>query len=391
MTTLLVIIYLAFIGLGLPDSLLGSAWPAMQIDLGAPLGMAGAISMVVTGGTIVASLTSGRMIRRFGTGLVTLVSVALTAMALYGISQANQIWLLFLMAVPLGLGAGSVDAALNNFVALHYKAMHMSWLHCFWGVGATAGPVILSLFMQKAMGWQTGYLIISCIQMALVATLLLSLPLWRKTTVPVAVAGGEEVETPQQAITNGQALALPCVKLALTAFVLYCGIELMAGLWASSFFVQIKGMSAAMAAGCASAFYASITAGRFISGFLTLRFTNQQIIRMGQLLCIGGALLLALPGIVLPVGGLVLLGLGLAPIFPSMLHETPVRFGKAYSQTIMGLQMGFAYMGSCFLPPLLGAIATWAGIGILPISVLLCAVVMLLVTRRLDIALAVKK
>lgn len=382
MTTLLVIIYVAFIGLGLPDALLGSAWPAMQGELMAPLGLAGIISMIVTGGTIVASLFSNRFIGRFGTGRVTLVSVAMTAAALLGFSFSGSVAMLCIMAVPLGLGAGSVDAALNNFVALHYKAMHMSWLHCFWGVGATAGPAILSLFLAQQGGWKTGYLVISIIQFLLVASLLLSLPKW-KLAEP---NGRVDSQDSGAQMTNRQALCIPHIKLALVSFVLYCGIELMAGLWSSSFFVGVKGMSVEEAARCASYFYGSITVGRLLSGFLTLRMENRLIIRMGQLLCIGGSalLLVPVPGASVAVAGIILVGLGAAPIYPCMLHETPNRFGKEASQAVMGLQMAFAYIGSTLFPSIIGGIASLAGIAVLPYAMLVCTAAMLFASELLQ-------
>lgn len=389
MTTLLVIIYFAFIGLGLPDSLLGSAWPVMQADLGASLGLAGAISMVVSAGTVVASLQSNRLINRYGTGVVTLVSVGLTAAALLGISQSQSVWLIFAMAVPLGLGAGSVDAALNNFVAMHYKAMHMSWLHCFWGVGATGGPVIMSLFLAQAGGWKTGYLVIAIIQFVLVALLLLSLPLWKRAAGPAVQQN--QTEEKREIMSNRAALRLPYLKLALVSFLLYCGIELMAGLWSSSFFATVKGLSATDAARCASVFYGSITVGRLAAGFLTLRLTNRQMIRIGEATCVVGAVLMLLPvpGAGVAIAGLVLVGLGAAPIYPSMLHDTPNRFGKDASQAVMGLQMAFAYIGNVLMPPLLGVIATVVGIGVLPWALVLCTASMLfaseLLQRKLDI------
>lgn len=382
MTTLLVIIYVAFIGLGLPDALLGSAWPAMQGELMAPLGLAGVISMIVTGGTIVASLLSNRFISRFGTGRVTLVSVAMTAAALLGFSAASSVNILYIMAIPLGLGAGSVDAALNNFVALHYKAMHMSWLHCFWGIGATAGPAIMSVFLIQQGGWKTGYLSISVIQFVLVAALLVSLPRWKLAEPNGQVSGSGEASK----IGNREALKIPHIKLALVSFVLYCGIELMAGLWSSSFFVTAKGMSIGDAARCSSYFYASITVGRMLSGFLTMKMENKHIIRMGQLICVAGSVLLLIPvpGSALAVAGIVLIGLGSAPIYPCMLHETPNRFGKEASQAVMGLQMAFAYVGSTVLPPVIGGIASFAGIGVLPYALLLCTASMLFASELLQ-------
>ncbi|MFR1809605.1 MAG: MFS transporter, partial [Pygmaiobacter massiliensis] len=222
MTILLVLIYLAFIGLGLPDSLLGAAWPQLRIDIGAPLSGAGMVSMIVTAGTIVSSLVSARVIRRFGTGKVTAVSTALTAAALLGYAFAPAYWWLCIMAIPLGLGAGAVDAALNNFVALHYKAHHMSWLHCFWGLGATAGPILLSVFLVRPQGWRTGIRSIGLLQLALVAVLTVSLPLWRKVTEKNEI-GSDATSEP---VSNREALRLRGLPAALLTFFCYCGAEL---------------------------------------------------------------------------------------------------------------------------------------------------------------------
>ncbi|MEG1943080.1 MAG: MFS transporter, partial [Angelakisella sp.] len=369
MTTLLIIIYAAFISLGLPDALLGSAWPAMQGELSAQLGMAGVISMIITGGTIVASLCSSRAVGRFGTGAVTLGSVAMTAAALLGFSVSHSTVMLLMMAVPLGLGAGSVDAALNSFVALHYQAKHMSWLHCFWGLGATAGPAIMSIFLAAEGGWKIGYRTISIIQLGLTVLLALSLPKWK-----LAEPKGHVESTSSAApMSNRQALGLPNIKLALLSFILYCGIELMAGLWSSSFFVEVKGLSVGGAARCASYFYGAITLGRLVSGFVTIRVANRLIIRGGELLCVAGAVLMLLPveGAGFATAGIILLGLGAAPIYPCMLHETPQRFGKDASQAAMGLQMAFAYIGSTLFPSVMGGLASFAGMAILPYALLL--------------------
>lgn len=376
MTVLLVVIYITFIGLGLPDSLLGSAWPAIQVDIAAPLWMAGAISMIISMGTVIASLNSCRLINKFGTAKVTLASVALTAAALMCFAFSGSAWVLLVAAVPLGLGAGSVDSALNNFVAVHYKAMHMSWLHCFWGVGATAGPVIISLFVAKQGGWKLGYLAISVIQLLIVVALFISMPLWKSVT---GETGGGSRQQQKQLISNRQVLRMPNVKPAIGAFLFYCGMELMAGLWSGSFFVEQKGLSISAAAVCVSFFYGSITVGRFFSGFLTLRISNMQMIRIGQIVCVAGTLLMLLP-VTAPqpaVLGVVLIGLGSAPIYPCMVHQTPVTFGGEASQAAMGLQIAFASTGNLILPPLLGAIATHVGIWILPYGLFAGAVAML--------------
>lgn len=380
-TLLLIIIYIAFISLGLPDSLLGSSWPSMQMDLGAPLSSAGIISMCISGGTIISSLLSARFIKKLGTGRVTLISVAMTAVALFGFSASHSVWMLCLMAIPLGLGAGSVDAALNNFVALHYKAIHMSWLHCFWGIGATSGPIIVSFFSVSKGDWQKGYLIISLIQFCLVAGLLVSLPLWAKFNKSVSNSETEEIAMD----TNQNLFRVRGVKVALIAFICYCAVEATTGLWGSSYLVNYKGLDAASAARWIAFFYGGITIGRFFSGFLTLRFTNVQLIRGGQIVALLGAALLLLPlPVLVSAVGFVLIGLGCAPIYPSMLHETPERFGKELSQKIMGLQMAFAYIGTTVMPPAIGYLASKMSIRILPYCLILIIVLMLVASEKIN-------
>ncbi len=381
---LLFIIYLAFISLGLPDSLLGCSWPVMQRDLAAAFALAGYLSMVVQGGTIVSSLYSNRLITRFGAGKVTLVSVAMTAVALFGFALTPGIPFLFVCAIPLGLGAGSVDAALNNFVARHYQARHMNWLHCFWGVGATTGPVIMSVVLLREGGWRMGYGIVAVIQVTLVLTLSGSLFLWPKNSTNEN-EGGEAAAASVKVMGNREALRLPYVKLALVSFIFYCAFEATTGLWMSSYLVRVRGFSAPDAARTASLFYGGITLGRFLSGFLAMKLRSVFLIRGGQILCVMGALLLSLP---LPdfvlVSGVILMGLGAAPIFPGMLQETPVRFGAGVSQAVMGLQMAFAYIGCTFFPPLFGTLATEIGVGIFPCFILGCVVTMFVASEYLQ-------
>lgn len=379
MTLLLVLIYIAFISLGLPDSLLGSAWPIIQTDLNSVFSIAGYISMTVCAGTVVSSFFSNKLVARFGTGKISLVSVAMTAVGLIGYSLAPNIAVLFIMAIPLGLGAGSVDAALNNFVALHYKSKHMSWLHCFWGVGATAGPAIMSLFLMSDGGWRTGYTVIAIIQAVLVVLLLCTLPIWKKNDT-VAV---ESDKPPQKVITNREALKIPYVKLALVSFVFFCATELTTGLWSSSYLVATKGLSPSVAARWVAYFYAGITIGRLVAGFLSIKVKSATLIRIGQIICVVGAVTLMLPSTV-SMFGIILLGLGTAPIYPSMLHETPNRFGAASSGAIMGLQMAFAYIGSTFVPPLFGTIASATSIALFPYFLLVCILIMLVSSELLQ-------
>ena len=381
-TLILIIIYLAFISLGLPDSLLGSAWPVMQADLSVGFSSAGIISMIVCGGTIISSLFSGKLIHRFGTGKLTFVSVTMTALALLGFSAFPSFIWLCIMAIPLGLGAGSVDAALNNFVALHYEAKHMSWLHCFWGVGATSGPIIMSLFLAKNNDWQKGFFTISLIQFALVFLLFITLPLWKKLERNDSEVSNDDKKNTEKI----SPLKIPGVKLALVSFVCYCATESTAGLWGSSYLVNYKGFSADDAARGISLFYGGITLGRLLTGFLTMKFNNRILIRSGQIICIIGAIFLLAP---LPTYfsliGLILVGLGCAPIYPCMLHETPTRFGTSASQSIMGIQMAFAYIGSTFMPPILGFIASKTSIAIFPYFLLFYMLIMLIGSEKINI------
>ncbi len=376
---LLALIYVSFISLGLPDSLLGSAWPQMQESLGVSLSLGGVISFLITASTILSSLMSHRVIQRFGTGGVTMCSVAMTALALLGFSLSNSFFALCLWAIPYGLGAGSVDAALNNFVALHCKAKHMSWLHCFWGIGATGGPYIMGLCLSRGMGWQAGYRTISFLQMALTLILLLSLPLWKKQELPLS--GGETVrpQTPQW----GKLLKRPGVKAALTAFFFYSALELTTGLWGSSYMVAVRGISPETAAKWISLFYLGITAGRFFSGFLTLRFSDDAMVRLGEGTAIVGIILLLLPlhNLFLCVG-LILTGLGCAPIYPSLLHATPQRFGKSLSQSLMGTQMAISYLGSTTMPPVSGFLSEKISMGLYPVLLLVFALCMTILTEK---------
>ncbi|MCK1991201.1 MFS transporter [Peribacillus muralis] len=372
-TFFLVIIYLAFISLGLPDSLLGVAWPVMSAEYGAPLETAGWLFMTIAAGTIISSLASGIVLKRFGTGKVTLVSCLATAGSLLGFYFAPSVVWLVIFAIPLGLGAGSVDAGLNNYVATHYKAHHMSWLHCFWGVGATIGPIIMAQSISGQNSWRSGYLTIAGIQFALVIILFFTLPLWNKIAKnSAAAASSEEKNEPagdllEEDVNQTKPWRIKGVKLALVSFLFYCGAEATIGLWGSSFLVNVKDLPVEVAAKWVSLYYAGITIGRFISGFITLKVSNRTLIRVGQVTALLGTSLLLLP---LPteflLAGFIMIGLGLAPIFPCMLHETPARFGKQHSQAIMGFQMAMAYTGSMSMPPLLGFLASHTSIGILP-------------------------
>ncbi len=357
LTFLLIIIYLSFISLGLPDSLLGSSWPSMYGDFAVPISYAGITSLIVTGGTVVSGILSDRVIKRFGTGPVTAVSVLMTAVALLGFSISGNFIILCLWAIPLGLGAGSVDTALNNYVALHYKAKHMSWLHCFWGLGATAGPIIMSFCLINLGTWNSGYLTISLIQFSLVAILFVTLPLWKK----VSESKGQDLHKNDEIYKFADLFKIPGVKQALLCFFFYCSLEMTVGLWGSSYLVLIKDIPKDTAAAWISLYYFGITFGRFVSGFLTMKLSNRQMILLGLSVVSTGII------IVLNIslqGGFFLIGMGCAPVFPCLVHDTPVNFGSKYSQSIIGLQMACAYVGSAFMPPLFGILASFFGYGL---------------------------
>lgn len=397
-TFFLIIIYLSFISLGLPDSLLGVAWPVMQLDIKAPFEAAGFVSMTVTAGTIISSLASGTVIRRLGTGKVTFISCLMTAASLFGFSFVPSLFWLILLAIPLGLGAGSVDSALNNYVATHYKAHHMSWLHCFWGVGATVGPIIMSQFIAKQNSWRSGYITVSVLQFTVAALLFFTLPLWNRSAKdannsPTDLNEDKDVKTvfPTDATGKLNILQIKGVKLALASFLFYCGTEATMGLWGSSFLVNVKELPAAVAAQWVSLYYAGITVGRLISGFVTMKISNTMLIRMGQIIALAGAAILLLPlPTIFSLIGFILIGLGCAPIFPCMLHETPARFGKENSQKIMGYQMAAAYTGSTLLPPFLGLIVSHSAMTLLPFFVLVYIAAMLLGSEKINILMKVR-
>lgn len=353
---LLLVIYLAFISLGLPDSLLGAAWPAMFEDLNVPVDYAGFISMIVAAGTVVSSLLSGKVIHRFGVPTVTTFSVLMTALALMGFSLSGDFMYLCLLAIPLGLGAGSVDAALNNYVALHYQARHMNWLHSFWGVGAAIGPMIMAGHLARGDSWSSGYGTVAWIQLGLVSLLVLSFPLWVKQRQTEDIAANHE-HRPQ----GTGLLALPGLKQALVVFFCYCTIEATFGLWGASYLVFERGYEVGQAARLTSLYFVGITIGRVLAGFLTARLTNRQLVYSGQGVIGVGLGLLFLPYSFAVVPGFLLVGLGCAPIFPSLLHETPVNFGERNSQTIMGFQMASAYVGITLMPFVFGKITVFTG------------------------------
>ena len=381
---LIAVIYLSFISLGLPDGLLGAAWPSIYPQLQVPVSYAGVISMIIAAGTIVSSLMSERLTRKLGSGGVTALSVATTAVALFGFSISDSFVALCVWGIPYGLGAGSVDAALNNFVALHYSSRHMSWLHCFWGVGCSAGPYIMAWCLTGGMGWNMGYRIVCLLQIVLTAILIFSLPLWKQKaasqTDTYSESGGET-----KPFGLLRALKLPGVIHVLLAFFCYSAIEQTAGLWAASYMVLARGVSAQEAANWASLFYLGITVGRFLSGFITTQLNDRQMIRLGQVICLVGVLLLFLPlGHTAALTALLLIGLGCAPIYPSFIHATPGNFGKEASPAVIGLQMACAYVGTCLMPPVFGLLADFISIQLLPVFLLVLLVLMILTAEGLN-------
>lgn len=376
---LLVIIYIAFISLGLPDSLLGAAWPVMHEDLGAPLSYAGIISMIIAFGTVVSSLQSDRLTLWLGTGKVTAISVAMTATALLGFSASSEFWMLCLWAIPYGLGAGGVDAALNNYVALHYRSWHMSWLHCMWGVGAATGPYIMGMALEMGMGWPAGYHIIAVMQVVLTIILFASLPLWKERKDEVQADSGHK----RKPHSLREIFWIPGAREILVAFFCYSAVEQTCGLWASSFLNLSKGISAEQAASFGAMFFIGITVGRAINGFFAMRMHDESMIRMGQVLILLGIVTVMLPaGDAVALAGLILIGLGCAPIYPCIIHATPTHFGKDKSQAIIGVQMAAAYIGTMLMPPLFGILANHLSISLLPIYLLVLLAIMAFMHER---------
>ena len=371
---LLALIYIAFISLGLPDSLLGSGWPVMHTELGVPVSFMGIISMVISGGTIISSLLSDRLTRKLETKTVTVISVLLTVIALFGFSISNRFWMLIVFAVPYGLGAGAIDAALNNYVALHYKAKHMSWLHCFWGVGTIVSPFIMGYALTNHT-WNGGYSIVGLIQLAISVLLIVTLPVWKvnKTTDEKVGKSGGLIG----------ALKIKGVPFLLIGFFAYCAAEATTMQWASTYFAEVKKIPAERAAALASLFYIGITAGRFISGFITDKLGDRKMILIGTAVLICGIIALLIPtdSYIAAFIAFLVIGFGCAPIYPCIIHSTPNNFGAENSGAIIGIQMASAYVGSTFIPPLFGLLGNSAGFEIMPIYILTFFILMITMTE----------
>ena len=379
-TLLLAIIYISFISLGLPDALLGAAWPTMQGELGVPLSYAGGIAILIAAGTVVSSLMSDRLTKALSPGKVTAISVGMTAVALYGFSVSTEFWHLCLWAIPYGLGAGSVDASLNNYVALHYASRHMSWLHCMWGVGASVGPYIMGAALTGGMSWNTGYRVIAIFQMVLAACVFLSLPLWKQRKDTLDASG-----KPAAPLTLKQIFAIPGAKEVLLAFFCYCAAEQTAILWSATYLVRHWGMAEETAASFGSLFLIGLTVGRALSGFVTYKLNDANMIRLGQGIMVLGIVVMVLPlGQTVAMAGLMLIGLGCAPIYPCVIHSTPAHFGEENSQAIIGVQMASAYVGICAMPPLFGLIANHISVSLLPLYLAVITAVMIVMCEKLN-------
>lgn len=394
---LLLMIYLAFVSLGLPDALLGSAWPIMYQEFAVPVSYSGTVFMIICGGTILSSLNSEKLNRRFGTGKITAISVFLTAIALFGFSISHSFLMLCLFAIPYGLGAGSVDAALNHYVALHYSSRHMSWLHCMWGLGASVGPYIMGFVLQRGEPWNRGYLIVSIIQFTLAIILFCSLSLWKKNpeelTENAASTAKQEApkqEAPKQEAPKQRALslrevfAIPGAKESLASFYGYCALEQTVGLWAGSFMVLALGMEEKLAASYVALFYFGITFGRFLSGFFTMKWKDEQMVLGGSAIVFFGIFLLFTPwskALVLPA--LILIGLGCAPVYPSVIHSTPYNFGVEHSSALIGAQMAAAYVGTLIMPPLFGVLGRSFSMKLFPYYSMFLLLFMVFTYRRM--------
>lgn len=377
---LLVIIYLSFISLGLPDGLLGAAWPTVYQELAVPVSYAGIIAMIISAGTIISSLMSDRLTYKLGTGKVTAISVMMTAAALLGFPTCNAFWMLCLWAIPYGLGAGSVDASLNNYVALHYESRHMSWLHCMWGVGAAVGPYIMGHVLSVGKHWTLGYRGVGIIQIVLTVILFLSLPLWKERKDSNAV----QQETNAKPLTLFQIFKIPGAKEVMITFFCYCALEQTTALWASSYLTLHKGVPTETAAAFASIFFIGITAGRLLNGFLTIKFNDRQLIRGGEFIIFTGIVAMLLPvGKTVSLIGFILIGLGCAPIYPCIIHSTPENFGEDRSQALIGVQMASAYIGIFLMPPLFGLIANHINVALLPEYILIILILMACMHERM--------
>ncbi|MBQ8725308.1 MAG: MFS transporter [Oscillospiraceae bacterium] len=380
---LLAVIYLAFISLGLPDSLLGSAWPTIHAEFDVPLSYMGLVSMIISGGTIVSSLMTERLTKKIETRILTTASVFLTAIALFGFSMSAEFYQLCLWGIPYGLGAGAIDAALNNYVALHYNSKHMSWLHCFWGVGTIISPYVMSYALMHTV-WTDGYLTVSLIQIAIVAVLIFTLPLWKINHTNTSSENSTKV------LGLKGAFKIKGVPTLLVGFMAYCAAEATTMLWASSYLEGTRGAAKEEAAAFGSLFFIGITAGRFLSGIISDKLGDNRMIRLGTGIALCGVLLIALPLKMATIAGFVIIGLGCAPVYPCIIHSTPNNFGAENSQGIIGIQMASAYVGSTFMPPLFGLLANHISLKLMPVYLAFFLILLLVMVSRTEKSVRVK-
>ncbi|VEU82257.1 MFS transporter [Acholeplasma hippikon] len=375
---LLVIIYIAFISLGLPDSLLGSAWPVIYKDLNIPISSMGMLTMLISFGTITSSLFASKLNHKFGSGLVTSISVFLTAIAMFGFSISNSLLMLSLFAFPYGFGAGAIDSTLNNYVSLHYKKKHMNFLHAFWGIGTLVGPFAMSYAISNKLGWQKGYEVVAMIQLVISLIVFGSLFMWKKQR--------EEQQNEQEHLNIFQVLKIKHIKYLMFAFLLYTGFEATMFNWVSTYLVKDKGISEDLGALLASIFFIGMTVGRIISGILSNKVKSKHIIRIGFLLIITGMIVILFSFIYYQVAvlGIIIAGLGAAPIFPSIIHRTPSLFDRKKSQAIISIEMFFAYSGVVLMPAIFGLIANYVTIQSLPLYILIIIIISFILLETLN-------
>lgn len=362
MTVLLIIIFISFIGVGLPDSILGTAWPSIYREFDLPISLAGYITATVSACTIISSLLSSKVINRFGTGVVTAVSTILTVVALFGFAFSGNAIFFFVMAIPLGLGAGSIDTALNNFVALHYSATKMNFLHCFYGLGIAASPYIMSYALGNDNNWRKGYILVAVIQSVIALIAILSLPLWKKVE-----RQEKKADNVVKVLKLSDLIKMPAVRLSCYTFFSSCALELTAGSWSSTYFVNTKGVIPDKAAQITMLFYVGLAFGRFLSGVLAKKLSRWQIIGISTSVLFGAIIIFILPVSIMATSiALFFIGLGIGPIFPNLTHLTPENFGRDISQSVMGVQQASAYIGIMIMPWLFGMLAQICSTKIFP-------------------------
>ena len=388
-TLLLAVVYLAFISLGLPDSMLGSAWPSMFIDFDVPVSFAGIVSAIIAFGTIISSLASDRVTRRLGASKTTALSALITALSLLGFAFSTEFWMICVISIPYGLGAGSVDAALNNYVSIHFSSRHMNWLHCMWGLGAAIGPLIMGSVLTGGLEWSNGYVIVSIIQIVIAAILFASLPIWKKPSKESNYFSEAISEKP---LSLKEIISLKGAKAVMITFFCYCALEVITTLWASTYINLEKGIDADTAALWGSLYVLGITVGRAICGFISIKLDDTQLTRLGESIMVVSLALMLLP---LPNGftlaGLIAFGVGSAPIYPSIIHSTPARFGADKSQALIGVQMAAAYTGTCLMPSLFGIFANHISVALFPIFIGALTVIMIIMFEVYNKKASIKK